>query len=403
MKILYIGSFCDSDIFKKSNARKNPFFIAQYSYEHALCQEFLKNPDVEIDFITLFQTGYWPEDRLFCLFQKKQGDLCEVINFINVPFLREISYAASTMIKIIKWSVRNRKDSCKCVYSSMHFTPVSLAVVAASKLLGIKRCVTFTDLSSFTYSDVRIRKMPLYKRIIIKPYIALTNYLQQSYDGYVLFTEAMAAVVNSSGKPYCVVEGIYNHHEIDLSETSEKCDAIAYAGTLSALVGVQTILDVYKSMHVSSKLWLMGGGDLEDEIRQLSQENPKVEFWGFLPRKEVFEQLKKARLLVILRDLEDEYTRYSFPSKLFEYMVSGTPVFTTHLQGIPEEYYSFLYSTKEKSTERIAEEIGRVLKKPDQELCEMGKNARNFILEQKNATVQSEKIKLFLDSLIGNF
>ena len=138
---------------------------------------------------------------------------------------------------------------------------------------------------------------------------------------------------------------------------------------------------------------------MEKEIRCLSQENPKVEFFGFLTRKEVFERLKSARLLVILRNADDEYTWYSFPSKLFEYMASGTPVFTTYLQGIPEEYYSYLYSTKEVKIERIAQEIMEVLNKSDQELYEMGQRAKKFILEQKNAVIQSKKIKVFLDTL----
>lgn len=401
MKLLYIGSYCDTEIFNELNARKNPFFIAQYSYEYALCQEFLKTQDIEIDFVTLYQVKYWPNERLFCYFPKKRDDMCDVLGFINIPFLREISYSISTIAKIIKWAIKNRNIKCKCVYSSMHFTPVSIAVVMVTKLFNIKRCITFTDLSLFTYSEERIKIMPLYKRAIIRPYIAVTNLLQQSYDGYVLFTEKMTNVVNSYKKPYCVIEGIYNNHGIDLSKTTEKCDAIAYAGTLSSLVGVRNIIDVYKCMHSSSKLWLMGGGDMEKEIRCLSQENPKVEFFGFLTRKEVFERLKRARLLVILRNADDEYTWYSFPSKLFEYMASGTPVFTTYLQGIPEEYYSYLYSTKEVKIEKIAQEIMGVLNKSDQELFEMGQRAKKFILEQKNAVIQSKKIKEFLDTLLS--
>ena len=53
--------------------------------------------------------------------------------------------------------------------------------------------------------------------------------------------------------------------------------------------------------------------------------------------------MKEAKLLINLRNPEDKYTKYSFPSKTFEYMVSGTPFFTTKLEGIPSEYYNYLY------------------------------------------------------------
>ena len=51
-----------------------------------------------------------------------------------------------------------------------------------------------------------------------------------------------------------------------------------------------------------------------------------------------------------------EYTLYSFPSKNIEYMVSGTPVITTRLAGIPDDYYPYVFVFEEEINENINDE-----------------------------------------------
>lgn len=64
--------------------------------------------------------------------------------------------------------------------------------------------------------------MPLYKRIVIRPYVKLVNKLQQSYDLYVLFSKPMNNIVNPKNKPYVVMEGIYNPDNLDLNKVEKK-------------------------------------------------------------------------------------------------------------------------------------------------------------------------------------
>ena len=81
-------------------------------------------------------------------------------------------------------------------------------------------------------------------------------------------------------------------------------------------------------------------------------------------------------------------------------MVSGTPFFTTKLDGITEEYYNFLYTTNSYDTETIANEIEKVIHKEEKELDEFGMEARRFILQNKNAKKQINKVLDFLNSNI---
>ncbi|MGM9604483.1 MAG: glycosyltransferase, partial [Faecousia sp.] len=89
---------------------------------------------------------------------------------------------------------------------------------------------------------------------------------------------------------------------------------------------------------------------------------------------------------------DEEYVQYSFPSKTMEYMSTGTPVLTTALPCIPEEYHPHLYFIGEETPQGIAEALSRVLSHSDAELFAKGCQARRFVLEQRNNVVQAAKV-----------
>ena len=106
-----------------------------------------------------------------------------------------------------------------------------------------------------------------------------------------------------------------------------------------------------------------------------------------------------AAVLINPRPSDEEYVRYSFPSKTMEYMSTGTPVLTTALPCIPEEYRPYLYFIQEETPGGIATALRQVLSRSDEELFEKGCRARRFVLEQRNNVVQAAKV---LDMLEGN-
>ena len=397
MNVLYFGKICDEELFKKKQLQEEPFFIAQYLFEKALCNQFTEDNKVEIDIVSIYQTNYFPEDILF--FNRKNKSGIRYLKFLNLPYLRELSYFISTCIQILFWFVKNINKKDKCIYSSCHFPPVSLAIVIMGRLLFLKKVVTFTDLSLFTYSDDKIGKMKLYKRVIIKPYILLVNKLQKSYDGYILFAEEMNHIVNTRNKPYIMIEGMYNNDNLNLVNVVKE-NAIAHAGTLNKEVGIETILNVFNEIKDDSiELWLIGKGDMNEEIIKRASIDKRIKYLGFMPRKEVFEKLKQARLLLNLRDPEDLYTKYSFPSKMFEFMVSGTPVLTTRIKGIPREYYNYIYAVDSYNIQDIKNKVIEVLNKNDLESEHIGKNAQQFIINNKNKEKQTGKVISFIKGI----
>ncbi|EHL68896.1 hypothetical protein HMPREF1014_04368 [Bacillus sp. 7_6_55CFAA_CT2] len=299
----------------------------------------------------------------------------------------------------LKWGLKNFKDKEKVILTPFNYTPLSLGIYIASKLLRIKRVNIFTDLSSDIMNNNRQKEMHWIKKNVLSTYKRLVDYIEQNYDGYVLFTEPMNKKVNLSGKPYIVLEGIFNN-DLDLSPLP-KSKAIMYAGTLAFEYGVKNILDAFEQIEDNElELWLFGDGDMREYIENLAIKDKRVKYFGFKSRAEVFEYEKRATLLVNARNPVDQYTMYSFPSKTFEYMVSGTPFLTTRLKGIPQEYDKYIYSINDSDINLIKKEIETILLIPDEEINKLTQDARLFILENKNSKVQGKKVLDFLNVMI---
>ena len=373
--------------------------MAQYNYEKAFCDEMCKVNSLKI--VSLYQQECFPKNSLIFVRKSRKylNKKIQYIWYINLPFVKELIYFISACFIILFWNFGCKNEQKKCIFANLHYAPVSLAIVFMGKILGVKKVIAFTDLSLYTYSDEKIGKMPLYKKVLIKPYVRVVNKLQKSYDLYILFSEPMKDVVNKADKPYLVMEGIYNPDGI-FFEKQEKCNAILYAGKLNREVGVQKILDVFNMIDDDSlELWFLGNGDMKDEILEASKINKNIKYLGFRDRKEVFRFLQKAKLLINLRNPDDEYTKYSFPSKTFEYMVSGTPMISTDLEGIPDKYKKYMFMV-DYSDEKIVDRIYEILNLDDTFLEEFGKEARKFVLNEKSPCVQVKKINRFLNFYI---
>ena len=216
-------------------------------------------------------------------------------------------------------------------------------------------------------------------------------------DGYVFITKQMADVV-APGKPFHVMEVLVDTSIVNNTECGNKRKALMYAGTLYKKYGIDTLIDVYEQLDTDYELWIMGAGDYEEEIKKKAESNPMIKFFGVVSREEVMRREQEASLLLNIRNPKDEYTKYSFPSKMIEYMLSGTPVFTTKLPGFPADYDEYLYYNEEYTQEGLIRDLKKVLSLPDEELKEKGKCASEFVRNNKSCEIQMSKMVEFIKS-----
>ena len=234
-------------------------------------------------------------------------------------------------------------------------------------------------------------------------YIKPTLGLQGEYDGYVYLTEAMRSVV-APEKPYMVMEGIADiniHKHIKFDKSIPR--AVMYAGMLHIKNGILKLVDAFEKLSLNdTELWLFGEGTASEEIKRRARLNLQIKFFGSRTHQEVLDYEQKATLLINPRDPHDEFTKYSFPSKTVEYMLSATPMLTTKLPGIPEEYYDYVFSSEDNSVENLALAIEDALSYSNEELEQKGKNARDFIIKEKNSKNQVARILEFMQEVMYN-
>lgn len=259
----------------------------------------------------------------------------------------------------------------------------------------IKTILICPDLS--IYMDLDSKKKPL-KTLLKKIENIIVQKLLKSVDGYVLFTEQMNDYFAKFNKPYTVIEGVYRDKYPLI--TSTKGNYIMHAGSLHYNIGIEELIDAFEQItNQTQELWFFGSGALDEYIKKKGKENNRIKHMGFVDPQQLFEYEKQATLLVNVRDPKAEYTKYSFPSKTFEYMASGTPFLTTDLPGIPTEYKDYLFTIKNNSVEEVKKGLEQVLELTDQEREAFGKRAKAFMLENKNKNIQSKKLSDFLTCL----
>jgi len=144
------------------------------------------------------------------------------------------------------------------------------------------------------------------------------------------------------------------------------------------------------------RLHIYGSGEMEKEIEEFVKKDGRVFYFGVVPNHEIIDRQIKATILVNPRSSKEEFTLYSFPSKNLEYMVSGTPLITTQLPGIGEEYLNYVYVFEDESIDGISRKLKEILSKSDEDLERFGNRAREFVLKEKNNKIQAERFLKFL-------
>jgi len=227
----------------------------------------------------------------------------------------------------------------------------------------------------------------------------ITNKSDRLYrfiDKFVLLTAQMAEKLNIN-VPFTVMEGIANDIDMPTDETlaeQYKNDKyILYTGTLNYRFGIANLLEAFSQMtDCDVKLMICGFGEAEALIREKRKTDKRIIYLGRVDRKQVLPLQRRAIVLVNPRQNNEEFTKYSFPSKTMEYLASGVPVVAYKLDGIPDEYDEYLLYPKDDSIESLTQLLERVCQMTTDKRHEIGEKGRLFVLNNKNPVEQTKKI-----------
>ncbi len=404
IKILYVSSLCSEPILKYvfDTAINKPEQAAQ-KFHRLLAEGFaLNRANCSIETLSSIPVTPASHKKKIWFFNS------EIINhlrfryipLLNLRFFKNLGVFFYTFFWVLFWGWF-RVGQKKLIICDVLNMTVSLAAFLASKLSFTKNITIVTDLPYNvmpSWSETESFFSMLYHK--------LTRFMLYRFDGYILLTEQMNSVVNPKKRPYLIMEGLVDitmENSVNSLNQKSTDKILIYAGGLYEKYGVKTLIDAFlETKGANYRLHLYGNGDQVKHMPAYMEKDPRIVYKGVVPNQQVVSDQLVATLLVNPRPSTEEFTKYSFPSKNMEYMVSGTPMLTNILPGMPKEYFEYVFLNKEETVAGMATSLSSILCKTAEELHSFGQTAQKFVLKEKNNKKQAARILDFYESLHAN-
>lgn len=393
MKILYASPLCSekvlNSIFRSSSTKQG---LAVQKFHHLLTEGlsmYEKECSVEtLSIISIARSSH--KKRFWNIASESDRNIrYNYVPMINWPILKSITILINSFFQL-SFLILSSGRKEKIILCDILYLPLSISVFVTSKLFKVKSIAIVTDLPGFV-SDFQNRGN-LIKTIINK----VSHYILPKFNAYVLLTKEMNKVVNTRNKPYLIMEGLVDN-SMKASNNSLKNKnnkrILLYAGGLHERNGIKKLIEAFLQLEGENlRFHIYGSGEMEKDMPYYMNLDNRIVYQGIFPNKVIVEKELEATLLVNPRPSNEEFTKYSFPSKNMEYMVSGTPIVTTPLPGMPIEYYDYVYLFDDETVHGFLNTLRNLLSLNEEKLHKKGKQAKEFVLKNKNNMIQAKRI-----------
>lgn len=292
MKICLVGSLLPTKIFddivrkskyKPSNAPEN--------FQLMLAKGLSEQMDylTAISFPTMAPYPKGPE--LFL--QEKKYTIGSDIEIVSAPMIniqgfkqRSISHHAYRYVR--DW-LRNTNDDKKIVISYSDYPPYADACRKACARDDKASCVLLmTDLPTFSLYEHKSN-----------PYTWMMNRMDRDrirnfdqFDAYILLTKYMQKEMRIENKPVVIVEGFSDPAAYDFDEKKNAKKTLMYAGALSTVHNIRTLVDAFLRTDIDAEFWIFGGGDQQEYVCEAASKDKRIRYFGKVSRNEMLHAQK---------------------------------------------------------------------------------------------------------------
>lgn len=402
METLFIGSLYPKE--REQEINENTLVNYQYAANNLqwALVEGLSNYFSNLNIVTAPVVGSYPKGykRIYLSGSNFKNEFLSnsknhSISFLNLPLINLVNKYFSVKKKVRKWIKANNNSEKHIIIYSPH-TPFLKAAVDAKKYYkDLEITLIVPDLPEYMSDN----KSLLYKLLknIDKQFI--DKYITQ-VDSFVLLSKHMKERLNVGDRKWVLIEGVFQSVDSELYYTDNPDKKIVlYTGALTEKDGIYNLIEAFKKIPDTNYcLWLRGNGPIRSKVSEIIKDDKRIKLIDRLSRKELIEMQQKATVLINPTSANDPSAKYFFPSKMMDYLASGTPTITTELPGIPEEYFKFCIVLRNESVDALKNKIIEVCELNAEERNIIGSKAREFILNNKNPIKQAGKIHNMLTS-----
>lgn len=399
MNILFIGKSCPlktaSEILQKSG--KNPGYQI-IKFIDLILKGFVKN-----DYTIKVLSNVSNPNFTFSFSKKEYGNgICyKYLPIIRIPIISQLLHTFYSFFYVLFWGITTKGD--KIILCDIFASSSSNGALRAARLLNISTSMILTDMIATPVTTLNSHNSwwwTLFFKFRVKSqYKSITK-----FNSYVFLTKYMNEAYNTLNKPYIIMEGSVDSSFVSLKDCQKNIPRVVmYAGAIEAEYGFNELVQAFMLLPMQDvELHIYGNGKFVEALLEYQKQDSRIKYMGVVSNDKIVEAEQKATLLVNPRLSNQEFVKYSFPSKTSEYMLSGTPLLTTKLCGIPDEYFDYLYTFEEESITGFCEKLNEILSLSDSELSIKGKEAQYFVLENKNNVIQAKRLTNFFLQIINS-
>lgn len=390
-KVLFLGYVVSPEEADKASGASVAGNKMQWNIVRHLSQE----ANVTVHCMTIMPLACFPRDKTI-LQRAEDRELCEGvisnrIQYINIPIIKQLSQIISMYQVAKKVIIEQQINQIVCFnlfpqigipvrWLKRRFPQIPVACILAD--------LPIDDNTKRKGISVWLRKV--FEKQAWESF--------PSCDRFIVLNKR-AAELYLRGKPYIVIDGGIDETEVTCSQIKKRFVQhrnIVFCGALTEYNGVRNLISAFQ--RVSDRelfLDIYGSGYLENEVQKAAECNPRIHFHGKVDNQCAMEKEREAWILINPRLVDAPIAQVTFPSKTFEYMLSGTPIVSTRLNGYTKEYDGLMIYTGD-SVDELMETIRLVELMSQDELSAYAQRAMSFVISQKTWKHQVEKIARFL-------
>lgn len=351
-----------------------------------------------VDAFLVAPMAAWPKDARLTPTRTGDDELgpgvsSRRVSFVNLPLVKQGCIAVGLLAHLSWWAMRHGRGARRVivVYNTLSF--MALPALVAARVTRSRVVVIVADVplpQDGGSQALRRLEDELELRLIPQA------------DALIPLTD-LAGRELGRGKPYLVVEGGWWADEGDPARRPGNAESasparVVFAGTLNAVSGIEVALESALLQGESLfELHVYGAGPLAPLVTRMAAAHPqRIVYHGRVAHHEIREAEANAAALLCPRVPDGFLTRYTFPSKLIEYLATGVPVVSNRLDGIPNSYAPLLNTPASPAPSDWHHTILHVLADEDGSVGERAVRAKRTIRDTVSWPVQAQRVAAFL-------
>lgn len=357
----------------------------------------LKSAYADLRAVTVYPIAAFPKTR--CVWVP-EGDIplgdgltTHRVPFANVFILKQFTQALSVYRRMLFECREQNADTIICFNAFWIFAAPLMKI---RKKTGCRLVCVLADIP-FDLPDSYGR----FKRWLRKREEAMYSKALPQFDGLIALN-AFAAQTFAPDVPCVVMDGGVTEEELEDAckpMQEHRWKQILFTGALEEYNCLREMLEAFCALEDPEATFVVcGDGELSGYVAQMAQKDARIQFRGRVTNEEARSLQRSSGLLMNIRRTQQLEMKVTFPSKVIEYMISGTPVLTSRLNGLGREYEDHLYFAPEEP-ERLTRTLSEIMALSDEEKYQKAQSARAFIASSRTYTRHIERIVPFLESL----